>query len=186
MKRIAVFCGSSSGKDPIYALHATQLGRTLAERNIGLVYGGALVGLMGLVADAALETGGEVTGVIPEFLGSKEIAHEGLSKLIVVGTMHERKQRMYELSDGFIALPGGFGTMDELLEMCTWSQLGLHQKPIGLLNTNGYYDHLIRLTEHMVKEGFLKDVNRKMILVSGEIKDLLERMEACVRPLPLN
>lgn len=182
MKRITVFCGSSTGKDPNYAKQATALGQTLAKRNIGLVYGGAQVGLMGAVADGVLAGGGSVTGVIPRFLGSKEIAHDNLTELIFVHTMHERKQRMYEISDGFIALAGGFGTMDELLEMCTWAQLGLHQKPIGLLNTMGFYNHLIGLLDNMVKEGFLKDANRNMILVSADLDDLPSQMEAYKAP----
>lgn len=178
MKTITVFCGSSSGRDPVYASEAFRLGKILALKNIQLVYGGAQVGLMGAVADGALSEGGKVTGVIPRFLGSREIAHAGLSELLFVETMHERKQRMYELSDGFIALPGGLGTMEEFWEMCTWAQLGLHHKPIGLLNVLGFYDHLVALLSHMVDQGLLKEDNHKPILVSADIENLLEQMAA--------
>ena len=177
MKTITVFCGSSSGRNPEYAFEAHRLGEILAGKNIHLVYGGAQVGLMGAVADGALSKGGKVTGVIPRFLGSREIAHTGLSELLFVETMHDRKRRMYELSDGFIALPGGLGTMEEFWEMCTWAQLGLHRKPIGLLNVLGFYDHLVALLNHMVKEGLLKENNRKIILVSADMEDLLGQME---------
>jgi uncharacterized protein (TIGR00730 family) len=177
MKTITVFCGSSTGRDPIYASEAYRLGKILARKNIHLVYGGAQVGLMGAVADGALSEGGKVTGVIPRFLGSGEIAHAGLTELLFVETMHERKQRMYEISDGFIALPGGLGTMEEFWEMCTWAQLGLHRKPIGLLNVLGFYDHLVALLKHMVEQGLLKEDNRRLILVSSDIEDLLGQME---------
>lgn len=177
MQSITVFCGSSSGSKPIYAEQATSLGRTLAQRGITVIYGGAQVGLMGAVADGALAEGGKVIGVIPGFLGRKEIAHSGLTELIVVKSMHERKQEMNELCTGAIALPGGFGTLEELFEMLTWAQLGLHQKPIGVLNVDGYYDDLIRLLQRMVDNGLLKKSNYAMVLVADTIEGLLQKME---------
>ncbi|WPO78785.1 TIGR00730 family Rossman fold protein [Flavobacterium sp. KACC 22761] len=177
MKNITVFCGSSFGTDEIFREQAELLGKTLAKQNIGLVYGGANVGLMGAVADGALSENGTVIGVLPNFLRSKEIAHLGLTELILVESMHERKTKMNDLCDGVIALPGGFGTLEELFEMLTWAQLGLHKKPIAILNTNGFYDSLIELTETMVEKGLLKDVNQKMLLVSDNIPDLLEKMK---------
>lgn len=182
MKRVTVFCGSSPGFDPLYLNAAEAFGRTLARRGIGMVYGGACIGLMGAAADGALSEGGEVIGVIPDFLEAKEIAHQGLSALHVVGSMHERKVKMHELSDGVVALPGGFGTMDEFFEMLTWGQLGLHRKPVGLYNVKGFYDHLIRFTETMVREGFLSHCNQQMIL-SGDGPDmLLDLMETYAAP----
>jgi len=177
MKRITVFCGSSSGTEEIYTAQATLLGETLAKRNIELVYGGANVGLMGAVADGVLNSGGKVIGVLPDFLRSKEIAHKQLTELILVDTMHERKTKMNDLCDGVIALPGGFGTLDELFEMLTWGQLGLHKKPIGLLNVGGYFDALIVFIQTMTDKGLLKEANQKMLLVSDSIDDLLEKME---------
>jgi uncharacterized protein (TIGR00730 family) len=177
MKRITVFCGSSSGNKDIYRAYALQLGQTLAKQNIGLVYGGAKVGLMGAVADGCLQEGGKVIGVLPTFLGSKEIAHDGLTELIMVESMHERKTKMNELCDGVIALPGGFGTMEELFEMLTWAQLGLHGKPIGLLNVDGFYDHLVAMIESMVDNGLLKEINQSMLLVSDSIDKLLDQMK---------
>ncbi|KAF2509532.1 TIGR00730 family Rossman fold protein [Flavobacterium zhairuonense] len=182
MKNITVFCGSSFGIDEIFREQAELLGKTLAKQNIGLVYGGANVGLMGAVADGALSENGSVIGVLPNFLRSKEIAHLGLTELIVVESMHERKTKMNDLCDGVIALPGGFGTLEELFEMLTWAQLGLHKKPIAILNTNGFYDSLIELTETMVEKGLLKDVNQKMLLVSDNIDDLLEKMRNYIPP----
>lgn len=176
MKRITVFCGSSFGNDEIYKEQAALLGQTLAKQNIELVYGGANVGLMGAVADGVLNNGGKVIGVLPNFLRSKEIAHWGLTELILVESMHERKTRMNDLCDGVIALPGGFGTLEELFEMVTWAQLGLHKKPIAILNINGFYDSLIQLTEVMVSKGLLKEVNQQMLLVSDNIDDLLDKM----------
>lgn len=149
----------------------------MADKQITLVYGGARIGLMGAVADGALSSGGKVYGVIPEFLRSKEIAHEGLTELILVNSMHERKIKMNELSDGVIALPGGFGTMEELFEMLTWAQLGLHKKPIALLNTNGFYNFLLNAIEIMVDEGFLKKTNQQMLLVDDDIDNLLVKMK---------
>ena len=182
MKRITVFCGSSSGTEEIYTSQATLLGETLAKRNIELVYGGAKVGLMGAVADGVLNAGGKAIGVLPNFLGSKEIAHPQLTELILVETMHERKTKMNDLCDGVIALPGGFGTLDELFEMLTWGQLGLHKKPIAILNVDGYYDALIIFVQTMTDKGLLKEVNQQMLLVSDTIDDLLEKMENYVPP----
>lgn len=176
MKRITVFCGSSSGKEKVYEEQALLVGKTLAKQKIGVVYGGAKIGLMGAVANGALENGGEVIGILPVFLSSKEVAHDKLTQLILVDTMHERKTKMHELCDGIIALPGGFGTMEELFEILTWAQLGLHQKPIGLLNTNGFYSALLQMIEKMVQDGFLKELNRDMLLVSDTIDSLLEKM----------
>lgn len=182
MKRITVFCGSSSGTEEIYTSQATLLGQTFAKRNIELVYGGANVGLMGAVADGVLNNGGKAIGVLPNFLRSKEIAHKQLTELILVDTMHERKTKMNELCDGVIALPGGFGTLDELFEMLTWGQLGLHKKPIAILNIDGYYDALIVFVQTMTDKGLLKEVNQKMLLVSDSIDDLLDKMENYVAP----
>ena len=176
MKRIAVYCGSSIGKDGIYREAAAQLGRTLARKSIDIIYGGGKIGLMGILADAALQAGGRVTGVIPGFLADLELAHGQLSRLITVETMHQRKAMINEMSDGAIALPGGFGTLDELFEMLTWGQLGLHDKPVGILNTNDFYDHVLSLVHSMVAEGFLKEINRDMLLVYSDIDELLENM----------
>jgi uncharacterized protein (TIGR00730 family) len=175
MKRITVFCGSSFGTDDIFKSQATMLGQTLAKRNIELVYGGANVGLMGAVADGVLSEGGKVIGVLPHFLKSKEIAHEHLTELILVDSMHKRKTKMNELCDGVIALPGGFGTLEEFFEMLTWGQLGLHQKPIAVLNIDGFYNALIDIVQTMVEKGFLKELNQKMLLVSDNIEELLEK-----------
>ena len=177
MKRITVFCGSSWGTEKIFEEQAFLLGKTLADQHIGLVYGGAKVGLMGAVADGALQNGGEVIGVLPHFLGSKEIAHENLSQLIMVESMHERKMKMNDLSDGIIALPGGFGTLEELFEMLTWGQLGLHKKPMGILNINGFYDELLSFVESMFAKGFIKQIHRDMLLHSNGIDGLLEKMK---------
>jgi len=176
MKSITVFCGSSFGSDPIYQEQATLLGQTLANHHIQLVYGGADVGLMGAVADGALDAGGKVIGVLPHFLQSKEIAHKQLTELILVETMHERKTKMNELCDGAIVLPGGYGTLEEFFEMITWAQLGLHQKPIGILNIDGFYDDLLNLVQTMVDKGFLKPINRDMLLINNNIDDLLKMM----------
>ncbi len=156
---------------------ATLLGAALAKKNLTLVYGGAKVGLMGAVADGVLNAGGKAIGVLPHFLQQKELAHAGLTELILVDTMHERKTKMNELCDGVIALPGGFGTMEELFEMLTWGQLGLHRKPIGLLNTNGFYDDLMSLARNMSEKGFLTAENRDMLLCSNDITDLLSQLE---------
>ncbi|MFM2191045.1 MAG: hypothetical protein RLZZ118_2 [Bacteroidota bacterium] len=177
MKRITVFCGSSNGTKKEYREQAYYLGKTLAIKNIGLVYGGARIGLMGAVADGALANGGEVIGVIPDFLQTKEIAHDSLSQLIVTATMHERKTKMNELCDGVIALPGGFGTIEELFEMLTWAQLALHQKPIGILNTDGYFNHLIAFVQHQLDEQFIKPFHQHLLIVGNTVDDLLEKMK---------
>ncbi len=177
LKNITVFCGANSGANPEFATTAHKVGSILAGRNTGIIYGGAKIGIMGAVADGALAHGGRVTGILPHFLSAREIAHDGLSELIVVDSMHERKLKMYDMSDGFLVLPGGFGTMDELFETLTWAQLGLHQKPIGILNTRHYYDDLIALVERMASEMILKDIYRSMMIVSDDIEELLDKME---------
>ena len=182
MKRVTVFCGSNLGSDKNFQSQATFVGKTLAKNQIEVVYGGAKVGLMGALADGALSEGGRVIGILPKFLSSKEIVHNGLTELIMVDTMHERKTMMNELCDGVIALPGGFGTLEELFEMTTWAQLGLHKKPIGVLNTNGFYNALIVMIQTMVDNGFLKVENQKMILISDTIEDLLQQMKDYVAP----
>ena len=182
MNQVAVFCGASAGTDTIYAQTGMQLGRELALCNIGIVYGGAKIGVMGAVADGALQAGGKVIGVIPHFLRTREVAHDTLTQLILVDSMHERKTRMHDLSDGFIALPGGFGTMEELFEILTWGQLGLHTKPIGLLNVNGFYDPLIAMARQMLNRGFLKQAHFDMLLTSDSIDDLLQKMESYRAP----
>jgi uncharacterized protein (TIGR00730 family) len=182
MKRIAIYCGSSSGFSGIYLKFAYNLGKYLAENNIELVYGGAQVGLMGAVANGVLENGGSAIGIIPSFLQTKEIAHANLTELIVVETMHERKTKMCDLCDAVIAIPGGFGTMDEVFEMLTWAQLGLHKKPIGLLNHNQFYDALIGQTQKMVDEGFLSQVNKDMLLMSDTIEVLMQKMKNYIAP----
>ncbi|EFK36725.1 LOG family protein yvdD [Chryseobacterium gleum] len=176
MKSITVFCGSSLGTDKIYEEQAFLLGQTLAKQNIQLIYGGSETGLMGTIANGVLSENGMVTGVLPYFLQAKEIAHKSLTELILVETMHERKTKMNELCDGVIVLPGGYGTLEEFFEMITWAQLGLHKKPIGILNIDGFYDDLIRLVQTMVDKGFLKQVNRDMLLISNTIDELLEKM----------
>ncbi len=180
MKSIAVFCGSSEGYNEVYREAAYDLGRMLAERHIRIIYGGARIGLMGALADGALQHGGHVTGVIPEFLKTKEVAHEGLTHLITVHTMHERKLKMHELAEGVIAMPGGWGTMEELFEMLTWGQLGLHSKPVGLLNVNGYYDALHAFCTNMVQEGFLSECANTSLLMSQSPEELLELMDAYI------
>jgi uncharacterized protein (TIGR00730 family) len=182
MKSITVFCGSSTGNEPIYMEYADLLGRILARENITLVYGGAAIGLMGAVANGALAEAGKVIGVIPNFLRSKEIAHHGLTELILVESMHERKMKMNELCDGVIALPGGFGTLEEFFEMLTWAQLGLHKKPVAILNVDGYYDALITAVQTMVDKGFLKKINKEMLIVGHSIDNTLEKMRAYRAP----
>lgn len=182
MKSIVVFCGSSDGYDETYRELAYELGQVLATQHIRIIYGGARIGLMGALADGALDNGGKVIGVIPTFLQTKEVMHHGITELIKVNTMHERKMKMHELSDAVIILPGGWGTMDEMFEMLTWGQMGLHQKPIGLLNINGYYDSLHVLTENMVREGFLNEEVNRMLLVSDSIQELLQKMDEYVAP----
>lgn len=177
MKSIVVFCGSSEGYHESYRETAFQVGEMLAARNIRVIYGGAKVGLMGALADGVLQQGGEIVGVIPEFLKTTEVMHEGITELITVDTMHQRKLKMHELSDGIITLPGGWGTMEELFEMLTWGQLGLHTKPVGLLNINGFYDSLKALCDNMVSEGFLNEFVSQSLLISESMTDLLELME---------
>lgn len=174
--RICVYCGSSSGRDPAYGELARALGDALVQRGVSLVYGGGKVGLMGILADAVLAAGGHVTGVIPKQLVELEVAHPALSELLVVDTMHQRKTRMFELSDGFIALPGGFGTMDEMFEMLTWAQLGLHGYPCAYLDTLGYYAHLRALMDQMVEASFLRDVQRQSIWFGQDIGACLDWM----------
>jgi len=176
MKSIVVFCGSSSGTNPIYTTVTKDLGALLVERDITLIYGAGNVGLMGVVADTVLDKGGKVIGMIPKFLEEKEVAHYGITELIVTDTMHQRKQKMADVAEGIIALPGGIGTLDELFEIFTWQQLGLHANPIGLLNINGFYDHLIRHIEHMTQEGFLKPYHRDRILIDSDPATLLDKM----------
>ena len=183
MKSICVFCASSLGNDSVYAKTAYELGKVLAENQIEMIYGGAQVGLMGKVAEGSLTQNGKVTGIIPEFLKTKEIAHVALTELITVKTMHERKARMHEMSDGFIALPGGFGTMEELFEILTWAQLSLHKKPIGLLNVNGFYNPLIALIEKMIETELLKSEYKGILLVSDSIEDLLSQMNLYEAPV---
>ena len=176
MKSIVVFCGSSYGYNEVYADVAYQLGTVMAEKQIEVVYGGSKLGLMGALAEGALQNGGRVVGIIPHFLRTKEIAHENLTEMLLVDTMHERKLKMHEMSEGIIAMPGGWGTMEELFEMMTWAQLGLHQKPIGILNINGFYEPFMALLNNMVTEGFVKEDFMKMIIVSQDIFELLELM----------
>ena len=177
MKRISVFCGSSFGTEKIYEQEAYNLGKTLAEQNIELVYGGANVGLMGAVANGVLENNGKAIGVLPTFLQKVEIGHDNLTELILVETMHQRKTKMDELSDGIITLPGGFATLEEFFEMLTWAQLGLHKKPVAILNTNGFYDELLSLIQKMVDNGFLKQANQEMLILSDDIDDLIDKMK---------
>jgi len=175
MQRICVFCGSSPGANTKYTALAAQLGHLLARRGTGLVYGGGNVGLMGVLANAVLDGGGDVIGVIPQALFDLEVAHTGLPDLRVVGSMHERKALMADLADGFIALPGGIGTLEEFCEILTWAQLGLHQKPCGLINAEGYFDHLITFLDHAVAERFFRPEHRGMVLVDDDPARLLER-----------
>ncbi|MGQ0552736.1 MAG: TIGR00730 family Rossman fold protein [Planctomycetota bacterium] len=174
IQRVCVFCGSHEGKDPIYVSAAQSLGKALVRRNWGLVYGGGSVGLMGVIADTVLAAGGEVYGVIPDALARKEIRHEGLTKQFKVPNMHARKAKMTELSDAFIAMPGGYGTLEELFEVITWAQLGLHDKPIGVLNAAGYYDGLLGCIDSAVLEGFIRPEHRKLILSGVEPDALLD------------
>jgi uncharacterized protein (TIGR00730 family) len=183
MKSIAVFCGSCEGNDPIIIDEAYRLGKTFAEQNITLVYGGSKIGIMGKVAQAVIDAKGKTIGVIPTFLKTKEVVNNNLSELVVTQNMHDRKVIMYDRSDGFIIIPGGFGTMDEFFEITTWGQLGLHSKPIGILNTNGYYDALITQCKMMVERGFLKQENFEAIVIDSTIEGLLSKMNN-YKPLP--
>jgi uncharacterized protein (TIGR00730 family) len=182
MKNILVYCGASVGFDEIYKNTAIAAGKLLVEKNKTLVYGAGSVGIMGIIADAVLENGGEVVGVIPSFMEKFEVQHKGLTQIHVVETMHQRKQLMAEISDAVIALPGGWGTLDELFEILTWKQLGLHQMPVGLLNVNGFYDPLIEMIHKMVKEGFLKQSNFDMLMIDDNFESLLNRMEQAEYP----
>lgn len=173
---LSVFCGSSAGNEALFADQAYQLGKSMAQKGIKLVYGGTNVGLMGRVADGILENGGKAIGILPGFLRDREIAHEGLSELILVDTLQQRKAMMNEISDGAIALPGGFGTMEEYFEMLTWGQLHIHTKPVGLLNIMGFYNPLLQLMNTMVACGFLKNVNREMVIEDDDIEELLSKM----------
>ncbi|HVC88315.1 MAG TPA: TIGR00730 family Rossman fold protein [Gaiellaceae bacterium] len=181
MNRVCVFCGASSGRVPAYAVAARAFGAAVAARGLGLVYGGGRVGLMGAVADGALAGGGEVIGVIPQELVDRELAHGGLSELHVVRSLHDRKALMAELGDAFAALPGGFGTLDELLEQLTWSQLGLHRKPVGLLDVEGYWRPLVGLARHATAEGFVREADLAQIAVSDDPDGLLDRLERLAR-----
>ena len=178
--RLCVFCGSRTGQDPRFTQAAIELGTLLAQRKIGVVYGGGRVGLMGVLADAARAQGGEVIGVIPQSLAEREIAHSGLSELHVVESMHDRKALMADLSAGFIALPGGFGTLEEFCEVITWSQLGIHRKPCGLLNVGGYFDQLIAMFDKGVMQGFIPAENRSIVLEASTANGILERMTTSI------
>jgi uncharacterized protein (TIGR00730 family) len=185
MNRIAVYCGSATPADPIYIETARIVGRSLAERGIGLVYGGGRLGLMGAVADAALEVGGEVIGVIPEALRSAEVTHTGCTEIHVVPGMHERKRMFTDLSDGFLTIPGGVGTMDELWEAVSWAQLGYHQKPVGLLNVAGFYDQLIAFNAHMIAIGFVREQHAGILIADDDLGKLLGRMADYVPHKPI-
>ncbi len=176
MKAIAVYCGASHGANPLYADAARQLGRAMVDRNIALVYGGGNVGLMGVIADEVLRLGGEVTGVIPQALMEREVGHQGLTRQFVVKDMHERKAMMASLSDGFIAMPGGMGTLEELFEMLTWSQLGIHSKPVGVFNVNGFYDKLLGFMAHLQAEGFVQARHAALMMAESEPDALLRRL----------
>jgi uncharacterized protein (TIGR00730 family) len=182
MNRICVFCGTNPGSHPAYGLAARELGRVLAEQSIELVYGGASVGIMGELADSVQEHGGHVTGIIPQQLMEKEAAHTGIRNLIVVASMHQRKSQMADMSDGFIALPGGIGTLEGFFEVLTWGQLGIHAKPAGILNIESYFDGLTEFLDHAVREGFLTEPHRHAIVVETSPGLLLERMRAYTPP----
>lgn len=182
MKNVCVFCGSNAGGRDAYMAAARQLGQVMAKMNLGLVYGGARVGLMGAIADSVLEADGKVIGVMPDFLVEKEVAHEGLTALHVVDSMNARKQLMAELSDGFIALPGGFGTLDEFFEVVTWTQLNMHTKPCGLLDVDDYYGHLMKFLDHVATEQFIHTAHRSIILIDNDPNRLLDKMESFRAP----
>lgn len=185
MKSIAVYCGSATPSDPVYIGAAHNVGTVLAQRGITVVYGGGRLGLMGAVADGALSAGGKVIGVIPEALVDAEVAHTGCTELHVVKNMHERKAAFTDLSDGFINLPGGVGTMDEMWEAVSWAQLGYHSKPVGILNIAGYYDHLIAFNAHMSKVGFVREAHSGILMVADALEDLLDKMSAYVPHKPI-
>jgi len=183
MKTLAVYCGAAHGANPVHADAARALARALVEHNIGLVYGGGKVGLMGTIADEVLRLGGEATGVIPRALVEREVGHAGLTRLFVVKDMHERKAMMSDLSEGFIAMPGGMGTLEELFEMVTWAQLGIHAKPIGLLNVNGFYDGLRAFVRHQVEEGFVRPEHEGLMIAESDPDALIRRLRAAA-PTP--
>ena len=185
MKNVCVFCGSAPGQNILYAEAARNLGQELVRRGCGLVYGGGRIGLMGEVSQSVIAAGGHVVGVIPQSLASKEIAYEGATELHIVDTMHQRKALMADRADAFLALPGGYGTFEELFEILTWAQLGIHRKPIGLLNVNGFYSPLLACLDHVMWEGLLKPKHRELLLVSDSIADLLDRMAAWTPPAPV-
>jgi len=182
MKRICVFCGSSRGQKPVYAEAARELGELLARKKIGLVFGGGRIGLMGVVADAVLAGGGEAIGVIPKSLKERELGHDGVTELRIVPSMHARKAMMAELADGFIAMPGGFGTLDELCEILTWAQLGIHEKPCGLLNANNFFAPLLALFDHQMEEGFLAARHRALLRVEEKPELLVKALMEASRP----
>ena len=182
MKRVCVFCGSSRGARSVYEEAAQQLGQALAKRGVGLVYGGGHLGLMGALADATMAAGGEVIGVIPQALVAKELAHNGVADMRIVGSMHERKALMADLSDAFITLPGGFGTLEEFFEVLSWAQLGLHGKPCGILNVAGFYDTLLAVFDQVVAEAFVRPAHRSLVLVESDPQSLLERLAAFQPP----
>jgi len=177
VRSVCVYCGANPGNRPAYIEAARTFARLLAQRGVRLVYGGASVGVMGAVADAALEAGGEVVGVIPQSLVDREVAHNGLTELVITGSMHERKARMADLADAFVALPGGIGTLEEIFEIWTWGQLGFHRKPCGLLNVDGYYETLIRFLDEAVANGFVRDIHRGILLTARDGEELLEAFE---------
>ncbi|MCB9053486.1 MAG: TIGR00730 family Rossman fold protein [Lewinellaceae bacterium] len=182
MQSVVVFCGANTGSNPVYAQAAAEMGRALAQRNIQTVYGAGKVGLMGVLAEAALQGGGEVVGVIPFFLRKEEVCHEGLTRLYVVDSMHERKIKMAQLSEAVIVLPGGYGTLDEVFEMLTLAQLGQGNHPVGVLNINGFYDALIAQLDHMAAEGFLKPAHRELLLIADSVPKLLDKLEGYQAP----
>lgn len=182
MNSITVFCGSGVGTEAEFEQQASLLGKTLAKEKITLIYGGAKIGLMGAVAKGTLESNGEVIGIIPNFLKKKEVAHDELTELIVVDSMHERKMKMHDLCDGFITLPGGIGTLEEFFEILTWAQLGRHKKPIGILNTNGYYNELLSFMKSMIDKAFLRSINFDLFIVSETIDELLDKMKKYEAP----
>ncbi len=182
VRSLCIFCGSNSGSNPIYKKAAVELGELFAAERINLIYGGSSVGLMGIIADACLKKGGRVIGVIPKALELKEVSHRGLTELHVVDSMHERKHQMFEMSDGFVTIPGGLGTFDELTEMLTWGQLGLHQKPSAILNVNGFYDSFIEQLNRCVTEGFIRKEHRDMLLIENDMHSLLAKFRSYSPP----
>jgi len=184
MRRVCIFCGASPGSSPVFAEAASAVGSTLARRRVGVVYGGGRLRLMGVVADAALAAGGDVAGVIPRGLVDRELAHAGLSELHVVANMHERKALMNKLSDGFLTLPGGLGTLEEVAEVVSWAQLGLHAKPVGILNVGGYFDGLLAWVERAASDGFVRDEHARLLIVEEELPALLEAMDRYSPPRP--